>query len=77
MNNKGNRDNPWKAAGMVGAIGIDIAFCMIAGYAIATYLVNRFGGSKAWIAGGLMIGLFVGIVSVVMLLKKFLEESDE
>ncbi|MFD7524890.1 MULTISPECIES: AtpZ/AtpI family protein [Paenibacillus] len=77
MKNKGNRDNPWRAAGLVGALGLDIAICTMLGYFAANFAVQRFGGPRSWIVAGVMLGLFAGIATVIMLLKKFLEEPDE
>ena len=76
VNQKGTGDNPWKAAGMVGVMGLDIAVCMLIGYWIGNFARERLGGSVGWIIGGLLFGLAAGILSVVILLKKMLEESD-
>ncbi|MFD0871865.1 Putative F0F1-ATPase subunit (ATPase_gene1) [Chlamydia abortus] len=70
-------DNPWRAAGMVSAIGADLIVCILLGYFGGSFVSDRFGLSPAWKAGGLIIGLFVGIVSVVFLIKRFLEDTNE
>lgn len=77
MKQKGSGDNPWRAAGMVGVMGLDIAVCIFIGYWIGNLARERFGGSEGWIVGGVLFGLAAGILSVILLLKKVLEESDE
>lgn len=69
-------DNPWIAAGLMGVMGLDVAICMLIGYWMGKYASERFGLSEAWIVGGLFIGLAVGILSIVILLKKVLEDTD-
>jgi ATP synthase protein I len=72
MDKKGNGDNPWRAAGLVGAMGLDLAICITAGY----FLGSRFGGSRGWVAFGILAGLAVGILTCVVLLRSILEDSD-
>jgi ATP synthase protein I len=69
-------DSPWRAAGLVGVMGLDIAVCLIAGYWLGQLASDRFGGSGGWIVLGLLLGLAAGIVSVVFLVKKVLSDSD-
>lgn len=73
---QGNGDNPWRAAGLVGVMGLDIAVCIVIGYWIGSFAQDRFGGSEGWIVGGILFGLAAGILSVVLLLKKVLEDSN-
>jgi hypothetical protein len=73
MNKKSNGDNPWRAAGFVGVMGIDIAICVSLGY----FLGDRFGGSRGWVAFGVLIGLAVGIFTCVILLRRILEDTNE
>jgi len=75
MNGKSKRDNPLVAAALVGALGIDVAICILGGYWIGSLCSNRFGGN-GWIAGGLIVGLAVGILSAVLIVKKVLEDTD-
>lgn len=72
MNKRGNEDNPWRAAGLVGVMGIDIAVCMYLGYFIA----DRLAGTRGWLVFGLVVGLAVGILTCVMLLKRVMEDAD-
>ncbi|RXZ83420.1 hypothetical protein EBB07_06305 [Paenibacillaceae bacterium] len=72
MNGKNNRDNPLRAAGLVTAMGLNIAICMVLGYFVADWL----GGSRGWVVLGLVVGLTVGILSCVVLVRKILEDPD-
>jgi ATP synthase protein I len=63
--------NPWRAAGFVSAIGLEIVICTAIGYVCGKYL----GGSKGWVIACVMIGFFLGIGTAVMMLKKFLEDD--
>ncbi|WP_274362450.1 hypothetical protein [Paenibacillus thermotolerans] len=72
MNKKSNKDNPWRAAGLVGVMGLDVAICITLGF----FLGDRIGGSRGWVAFGILAGLAVGILSCVVLLKRLLEDSD-
>jgi len=57
-------------------MGLDIAICIFAGYWLGAFVRDRMGGPQGWIVGGLLFGLAVGILSVIFLVKKVLEESD-
>jgi len=76
MKQRGKGDNPLRAAGLVGAMGLDIAICIYLGYLAGSFAGNRFGGQQGWIVGGVLVGLFVGILSCVLLVKKVLGDTD-
>ncbi|GKU76951.1 AtpZ/AtpI family protein [Paenibacillus sp. L3-i20] len=76
MNKRSKRNNPWIAAGLVGMIGIDIAFCIFLGYWIGTVLDSRSGSGNNWTIGGVLVGLTIGLVSAILIVKKVLEDSD-
>lgn len=69
-------DNPLRAAALLGIMGVDVAVCILAGYGFGYWAHNKLGFSEGWIVGGVLAGLVVGIVSVVLLLRKFMEEAD-
>jgi ATP synthase protein I len=69
--------NPWKAAGLVGALGADLVVCILAGYFAGVYLSKWTGGGQGWVAGGVIVGLAVGIISIVFLIKRVLEDSND
>lgn len=68
-------DHPLYAVGLMGAIGIQVAACIVIGYWIGTS-VSDWTGSKGWIIGGVLTGLAVGIVSAILVVIKILEGSD-
>lgn len=76
MNKKDRRDNPLYAAGLVGALGVQVAACIFLGYWIGSSLGNRFGDVKGWTLGGILVGLAVGLLSAILLVKKVMEEPD-
>ncbi|WP_054025465.1 AtpZ/AtpI family protein [Bacillus sp. FJAT-28004] len=76
MNKKDRRDNPLLAAGLVGALGLQVAVCIFLGYWIGTSLGNRFGDAKGWALGGILVGLAVGLLSAILLVKKVMEDAD-
>jgi ATP synthase protein I len=76
MTQKNSGDSPWRAAGMVGVMGLDFAVSMFIGYWIGDFARDRLGGSIGWLLGGLLIGLAIGIISVAYLIKNVLEDSN-
>ncbi|WP_442602555.1 AtpZ/AtpI family protein [Paenibacillus sp. KN14-4R] len=62
--------NPWKAVGMVSALGIDLVACMGAGYWLGSLMSQSAGGQPIWIVLGVVLGLIVGIVSIIIILRK-------
>lgn len=77
MNKPNPNENPWKAAALVGVLGIDLALCVLLGYFGGAYISNRTGGSAAWVVSGVLVGLLAGIVSGILLIKRFLEDANE
>lgn len=69
--------SPWRAAALVSALGIDIVVCTTIGYFIGSYAGKQFDSIKAWTIGGVLVGFTIGIVTVVLVLKKFLEDKRE
>lgn len=73
-----NGNFPWRTAGLVSAMGMNVAVCLMGGYMLGNWLSGRFGGSPlAWKAGGLLAGLFVAAWSVVRIVQKVLGDADE
>jgi hypothetical protein len=66
--------NPWKAAGLVSAIGADLVVCILGGYFAGAFLADKWG-HPGWAAAGVIIGLALGIVSVIYMIKRVLEDS--
>jgi len=76
MTKKNRRDNPLIAATLVGAMGIHVAVCIFFGFWIGSYLDGRLGDGKGWTVGGILVGLAVGLLSAILLVKKVMEEAD-
>ena len=70
-------ENPWKAAGLVGALGANLAICVVAGYYAGSFISERAGGHKGWLIAGVLAGLIAGIANIVLLIKHFLEDTNE
>lgn len=72
-----NGNSPWRAAGMVGAMGLEVAVCLFLGYLLGKWASGMFGGPRVWwVIGGMVCGLAVAVWSMVRLVKKMLEDSD-
>jgi uncharacterized protein YqgC (DUF456 family) len=69
-----SNDNPWRAAGLVSAVTADLIVCIMLGYWGGSWLSNRMGDQK-FVAIGTLAGLFVGIVSVVLLIRFYAKDS--
>jgi len=74
--NSGRR-HPWRAFGWVSAISADLIGCMAAGYLLGSLISKYSGGQRIWVAIGVILGLFAGILSVILLIKRYMESSDE
>ncbi|WP_145139591.1 AtpZ/AtpI family protein [Paenibacillus sp. Y412MC10] len=72
-----NAASPLKYAGLVSAIGIDLAACTLGGFYLGSWLDKIWGGPGLWIAFGVLLGLAIGGVSVFMITKAVMGESDE
>lgn len=75
MTKKSKEDNPLLAAALVGALGIQVGVCILLGYWAGAYISDR-SGNSGWVVGGVLIGLAVGIVSVILVVKKVMEDSN-
>lgn len=76
MNRQNRKDNPLLAAALVGALGIQVAVFICLGYWIGSSLDSRLGSEKNWTIGGILIGLVIGLVSAILIVKRVMEDSD-
>lgn len=76
MKKSGSGHSPMKYAGLAGAIGMDLVVCILLGYFGGVFLSNR-TGQKFWMAACVLLGLFVGLAFIVLLIKRFMEETNE
>lgn len=70
-------ENPWRAAGWVSAIGVDLAVCILLGYFGGAYLARLTGGKEVWVIVGVLTGVVAGIAGAVVMIKRLLEEPNE
>ena len=75
MKHRNSSDNPWRAAGLVSAIGADLVVCVLAGFYGGQFARERLGGSPLWLAAGIVLGLLAGFVSVAFMIKFHLRGS--
>jgi ATP synthase protein I len=76
MKNQKSNDNPWRAVALVSAIGVDLIVCMLAGYWLGSLVSSWKGGQPIWLVVGVMLGFFVGVYSVVLILRKYTGGSN-
>lgn len=67
--------NPWRAFGIFGAIGIELAVCIVAGLFAGRWLDNVMGTDPLFLIIGILGGLFIGILSMIILIKQYLGDS--
>jgi len=75
MKNPNSNENPWRALALVSAIGADLVVCMIGGFWVGGWLERRLG-SPVWTVAGIVAGLFVGIVSIIFIIRNYTGGSN-
>lgn len=63
-------DNPWRAAGLVGSVGVNLGACLGLGY----WLGAKFDSAQDtehWSIIGMAAGLAVGIMMTIFLIRTF------
>jgi len=63
-------DNPWRAAGLVTAIGAELAVLVGLGWWLGSAFDDRYGTESGYIIG-LVVGLIAGIGSAIGLIRKY------
>lgn len=76
MSEPANHAKIWKAAGLVSAIGADIAVCTVLGFYGGRMLGGWLGNEAAWTAFGVLFGILLGFTTVFLIIRKVLEEQD-
>lgn len=72
-----SKSSPWKAVGLVSAIGVELVFFVLLGFFFGRWINEKIGGSGIWIGLGVLLGLAAGAFGIVALVRKVLEGSDE
>lgn len=76
MQKRKSENNPWRAMGIAGAFAADLAICILLGYLGGRWLSNRMDGEKIYVALGALLGLIVGIASVIVLIRYYLKDGQ-
>jgi hypothetical protein len=63
-------DNPWRAMGLIGTVGADLAVCLGLGYWLGLK-ADQASGTEYYSIIGLVAGLAVGIVTIIFLIRTF------
>jgi hypothetical protein len=63
-------ENPWRAAGLVSAIGVDLAVSVGLGWWIGNAYDQNQGTQYGYLIG-LLVGLVAGIGTVALLIRKY------
>lgn len=75
MKRQNSDDNPWRAAALVSALGLDVVLCTAAGYWVGRWAGTQLGSLNSWVIGGVLVGFAVGILTSILVVKKFLEDK--
>jgi len=63
-------ENPWKTAGLVMGLGVELAACVGLGWWLGTLYDDRNGTGFGYLIG-VIVGLVAGIGSAITLVRKF------
>jgi hypothetical protein len=66
-------ENPWKTAGLVMGLGVQLAVCVGLGWWLGTVYDDRNGTDYGYLTG-VVVGLVAGIGSAVALIRKYTGE---
>ncbi len=66
--------NPWKAMGLVGVIGVELAVLVLAGIWLGKTVDSILQTSPVFIIIGIFSGFAVGIWSIIKIVKPFLKD---
>jgi ATP synthase protein I len=76
MKQRNSKENPWRAIAMLGGVGVDLGVCMLTGYWLGNWFSEYRGGEPVWIVAGMMLGFFLGIVSVFLIIRSYLRGGN-
>ncbi|OPA75722.1 hypothetical protein BVG16_20550 [Paenibacillus selenitireducens] len=71
-----NGGKPWRAMGLVTALGLDLAVCILLGFYGGEWIGEILGSVQLGTAIGVLVGLAAGVTNVIVLIKKVLEDSN-
>ncbi|MFP4975415.1 ATPase F0F1 [Paenibacillus sp. CN-4] len=76
MDNRNNKDSLARTALVLGSAGTLLAAYIVIGFFVSRWLVGLLDGPGYWLAIGTITGMILGIVNVVILIKRYLGEQD-
>ncbi|MBW4081712.1 ATPase F0F1 [Paenibacillus sp. S150] len=65
-----------KTALVIGSAGTMLSAYIVIGFFTARWLQDLMDGPEYWLAIGTITGMFLGIIHVVLLIKKFMGEQN-
>lgn len=71
MGTSNSNGNPWIVAAYISGAGFLLVISVFVGFFGARWLVEQWNGPRYWIAIGTIAGLLLGIVNIIVLIKKF------
>lgn len=71
------KNEAWRAFGLVSAIGLDLAICTIGGTVLGNWLDGLLGTSPWLLLLGIMLGLTAGIYGITKLIAVFNPEQKK
>lgn len=77
MKNPNSQDSPWLIALYISSAGGLLAVYILIGFFGGKWLADLLDGPRYWLAIGTLAGLFVGILNIALLIKKFLGAQSE
>ncbi|AIQ38254.1 ATPase F0F1 [Paenibacillus sp. FSL R5-0345] len=76
MKEQNSSDSLLQTALIIGSAGTILAAYIVIGFFAARWLKDLMEGPKYWLAIGTITGMILGIMNVVLLIKKFLGEQN-
>lgn len=77
MKMSNRNDRPWLVALSISGAGVLLALYILLGFYAGKWIANASDGSKLWLGIGSIVGLCLGIVNIIYLVKKFMGEQNE
>ncbi|MEW9031732.1 MAG: AtpZ/AtpI family protein [Planifilum fimeticola] len=69
---KNHPESPWKYIGLIGSIGLELLFLVVAGAYVGRKLDERFQSEPFFLAVGIFGGMAGGIISAVFTIRRLM-----
>ncbi|MCY9759510.1 ATPase F0F1 [Paenibacillus alvei] len=77
MKMSNRNDRLWLVALSISGAGVLLALYILLGFYAGKWIANALDGAKLWMGVGSIVGLCLGIVNIIYLVKKFMGEQNE